>query len=225
MSDAQNFTDVRLFYTKTGSAKYISHLDVMRAFQRALKRTKIGVWYTEGFHPHLYLNFALPLSLGYESLCECVDFRLLEDIPFEELAARVGAALPAGFGVVSAGAPVMKVSEIHRADYEIAFSCPGHGEEEARAAWKGCFDRPEIPVLKKTKRGERVVDLRPEIEISALSYEDGRFRFRARLAAGCNETVNPALLFDAFSEFSGLPADDISVTRTAVYRENGEIFR
>lgn len=220
----QSFTDIRLFYTKTGSAKYISHLDVMRAFQRALKRTKIRVWYTEGFHPHLYLNFALPLSLGYESLCECVDFRLLEEIPFEELAARVGAALPEGFGVVSAGAPVMKVSEIHRADYEIAFSCLGHGEEEVLTAWQACFGRPEIPVLKKTKRGERTVDLRPETELSALTHEDRRFRFRARLAAGCNETVNPALLFGAFSDFSGLFADDISVTRTAVYRENGEIF-
>lgn len=225
MSDAQTFTDVRLFYTKTGSAKYISHLDVMRAFQRALKRTKIKVWYTEGFHPHLYLNFALPLSLGYESLCECVDFRLLEEVPFGELAARVGAALPEGFGVVSAAAPVMKVSEIRRADYKIAFSCPGHGEEEALAAWQACFDRPEIPVLKKTKRGERTVDLKPETEISTLTREDGRFRFRARLAAGCEETVNPALLFGAFTEFSGLPADDISVMRTAVYRENGEAFQ
>ena len=58
------FRDLRLFYTKTGSAKYISHLDVMRAFQRAFRRSKIPVWYTEGFHPHLYLTFALPLSLG-----------------------------------------------------------------------------------------------------------------------------------------------------------------
>jgi len=225
LSDLQNFTDVRLFYTKTGSAKYISHLDVMRAFQRALKRTKLRFWYTEGFHPHLYLNFALPLSLGYESLCECVDFRLLEEIPLEELAARIGAALPVGFRVLSAGLPVMKASEIGSADYEISFSVLGRGEEEVLAAWKDCFGRPEIPVLKKTKRMEQIVDLKPQIAVSALSCEGGRFRFQARLASGCRENINPMLLFEAFFGFSGLTADEISVTRTVVYHENGEIFR
>ncbi len=225
MNDVQNFTEIRLFYTKTGSAKYISHLDVMRAFQRALKRTKIKFWYTEGFHPHLYLNFALPLSLGYESLCESVDFRLLEEIPPEELAKRIGAMLPVGFQVLSAGLPVMKASEIASADYEITFSVPGSGEEDVLAAWKECFGRPEIPVLKKTKRGEQIVDLKPQAEISALSCEDGRFHFRVRLVSGCKENINPALLFEAFSGFSGISADDISVIRTAVYHENGEIFR
>lgn len=225
MSDLQNFTDVRLFYTKTGSAKYISHLDVMRAFQRALKRTKLRFWHTEGFHPHLYLNFALPLSLGYESLYECVDFRLLEEIPLEELAARIGAALPVGFRVLSAGLPVMKASEIGSADYEIAFSIHGRGEDEVLAAWQDCFGRPEIPVLKKTKRLEQIIDLKPQIGASVLSYEGGSFHFRARLAAGCRETVNPMLLFEAFFGFSGLTVDETSVTRTAVYHENGEIFR
>lgn len=197
----------------------------MRAFQRALKRTKIKLWYTEGFHPHLYLNFALPLSLGYESLCECVDFRLMEEIPHQELTAKIGAALPVGFRVISAGLPVMKVSEIRQADYEVSFSVPGQAEEEVRAAWRACFGRPEIPVLKKTKRGEQIVDLKPEAEVSALSCEGGRFHFQTRLASGCKENINPTLLFEAFSDFSGMSADDISVTRIAVYHENGEIFR
>lgn len=197
----------------------------MRAFQRALKRTKLRFWHTEGFHPHLYLNFALPLSLGYESLYECVDFRLLEEIPLEELAARIGAALPVGFRVLSAGLPVMKASEIGSADYEIAFSIHGRGEDEVLAAWQDCFGRPEIPVLKKTKRLEQIIDLKPQIGASVLSHEGGNFHFRARLAAGCRETVNPMLLFEAFFGFSGLTVDETSVTRTAVYHENGEIFR
>ena len=75
MSTENNYVDVRLFYSKTGSAKYISHLDTMRAFQRAFRRCRdLDFWYTEGFNPHLYLTFALPLSLGYESGAETVDF-------------------------------------------------------------------------------------------------------------------------------------------------------
>jgi hypothetical protein len=120
---------------------------------------------------------------------------------------------------------VMKASEIGSAEYEIAFSIHGRGEDEVLAAWRDCFGRPEIPVLKKTKRMEQIVDLKPQTGIPELSCEGGRFRFRARLAAGCRETVNPMLLFEAFFGFSGLTADEISVTRTVVYHENGEIFR
>ena len=115
--DNNGFSDVRLFYTKTASAKYISHLDVMRAFQRAFRRARIPVWYTEGFHPHLYLTFALPLSLGYESLCESVDFRVTEDMTMEELERRLREALPPGFGVMSVGKPEMQPSEIKTALY------------------------------------------------------------------------------------------------------------
>ena len=69
------YKEARVFYTKTGRAKYISHLDVTRCFQRALQRAGLSVWYTEGFNPHSYLTFTLPLSLGYESLCESMDKR------------------------------------------------------------------------------------------------------------------------------------------------------
>ena len=74
--------DARIFYRKTGRAKYISHLDLARCMQRAVKRTGLPVWYTVGFNPRLYLGFALPLPLGQESVCETVDLCLMEDIPF-----------------------------------------------------------------------------------------------------------------------------------------------
>jgi radical SAM-linked protein len=153
LNDVQNFTEIRLFYTKTGSAKYISHLDVMRAFQRALKRTKIKFWYTEGFHPHLYLNFALPLSLGYESLCESVDFRLLEEIPPEELAKRIGAMLTVGFQVLSAGLPVMNASRSLRRTMNHVFPS-GRGERTCSRPGRNVSAGRKFG-LKKTKRGSR----------------------------------------------------------------------
>ena len=72
--------EVRLRFSKTGQAKYISHLDVNRVFSRALSRARINLWYTEGFNPHPYMSFSLPLSLGVESLCENVDIRIVDVI-------------------------------------------------------------------------------------------------------------------------------------------------
>ena len=71
--------NVRLFYSKTGRLKFISHLDMTRFMSRIITRSKIPVWYTEGFNQHVYMNFALPLSLGFESVYEVVDFRLNDD--------------------------------------------------------------------------------------------------------------------------------------------------
>ena len=72
--------EVRLRFSKTGRLKYISHLDINRAMSRAFKRAEIPLWYTEGFNPHPYMSFSLPLSLGVESLCESVDIRLIDSI-------------------------------------------------------------------------------------------------------------------------------------------------
>ena len=66
---------IRVYFTKTGEASYISLLDLQRVMQRALKRSGLPVWYTLGFNPHIYMTFAAPLSLGQESLCETVDFK------------------------------------------------------------------------------------------------------------------------------------------------------
>lgn len=225
MNDNTNFIDVRLFYTKTGSAKYISHLDVMRAFQRALKRSRIDFWYTEGFHPHLYLTFALPLSLGYESVAESVDFRLVAPMPYEEIVHRLNAVLPVGFKAIAAGKPKMDAKKIRYADYDISFAAEGKDSEQMLADWYRCFDREEVPVIKKTKSGEKEINIKPHIKLSKLEIKEGRYCFRARLVSGVELNINPDLLFVAFENFAGFRPEDISVRRTAVYNEKMEKFR
>ena len=108
---------MRVFYAKTGTAKYISHLDINRCFQRAMKRAAIPLWFTEGFNPHAYLTFPLPLALGYESLCECVDFRLVEPIEPGEIVRRLNAVLPMGLKAVRAAPPAYKAADIALAAY------------------------------------------------------------------------------------------------------------
>ncbi len=225
MNEIVNFTDVRLFYTKTGSAKYISHLDVMRAFQRALKRSKIDFWYTEGFHPHLYLTFALPLSLGYESTAETVDFRIVSPLPYDEITRRIDAVLPVGFKAVAAAKPVMDAKRIKFAEYKISFSVPEEAPEEVLADWYRCFSRESVIVTKKTKRGENEIDIKPHVRLSKLVFRDGRFYFNAVLSAGTELNINPELLFEAFRVHSKMKPEEISVLRIAVYNEKMENFR
>ena len=96
---------IRLWFKKEGLAKYISHLDLVRCMARALKRSGLPVWYTQGFNPHIYLTFAQPLSLGQESECEIMQFRLVEELPLNEVKDRLNAALPAGLQVLAAALP------------------------------------------------------------------------------------------------------------------------
>ena len=92
--------EIRLRFSKTDQAKYISHLDTNRVFSRAFARAKIPLWFTEGFNPHPFMSFSLPLSLGVESLCENVDIRILENIPYDEIKRRMNESLPQGIRIV-----------------------------------------------------------------------------------------------------------------------------
>ena len=81
--------DYRIVFEKRGRVKYISHLDLNRCMLRAVRRSGLPAWYTEGFHPHMYLMFPLALSLGAESTCEVMDIRLTEEVPPAEILARL----------------------------------------------------------------------------------------------------------------------------------------
>ena len=76
---------VRIWFDKLGEVRYISHLDLMRCFTRAIRRAKIPLWFTEGFNPRPYMQFALPLSLGMQSVCESVDIRVEGEITNGEI--------------------------------------------------------------------------------------------------------------------------------------------
>ena len=86
----------RLLFSKTGRAKYISHLDLMRTFQRAFSRAGIQIKHTEGFNPHPFVSIALPLSVGYSSQCEILEFGLVGGASYEEVPAKLTAAMPEG---------------------------------------------------------------------------------------------------------------------------------
>lgn len=89
----------RLRFSKTGRARYISHLDLMRTFQRAFLRAGIDIRHTEGFNPHAFVSLPLPLSVGFSSECEVLDFELVSELPLDTVPARMNAVLPEGITV------------------------------------------------------------------------------------------------------------------------------
>ena len=115
-------TTVRVWFTKTGEAAYISLLDLQRVMQRALKRARLPVWYTQGFNPHIYMTFAAPLALGQESLVESLDCKM-EPLPenWQQACAALQACLPAGICAVKIEPAGMDPSEIASAVYEVRY--------------------------------------------------------------------------------------------------------
>ncbi|MBQ5356614.1 MAG: DUF2344 domain-containing protein, partial [Oscillospiraceae bacterium] len=109
-------------------------------------------------------------------------------------------------------------------DYEISFEAEGKDVEETLGQWYRCFDKEYVPVIKKTKSGEKEIDIKPHIKLSKLEYKEGRYYLKARLASGVELNINPDLVFAAFRNFAGFAPDDIKVKRMAVYNEKMEKF-
>ena len=209
---------VRIRFSKTGRAKYISHLDLNRAMIRALRRAEIPLWYTEGFNRHPYVTFAAPLSLGYEGLRECMDFRREEDMPMEELVSRLNAVMPEGLTVLEADEARMKPGELAAACYRLTFSCL---PEEVRRL----LEQDEILVEKRTKKKTmKTVDIKPALaDVSLREAEDGCV-METVLPCSSDNTINPALLATALRQLTGREAIHFQVTRLELYGKSGDVF-
>lgn len=216
--------DIRIFFTKTGMAKYISHLDLMRCMTRAFKRSGLPLWFTEGYNPHIFMTFARPLSLGTESLCESVDVRLIEETPLSEVKSRLQAVLPRDIAVVDVAEPKHKPMEIAFADYEIQLFC--ENAKELLDHIENAYAKETVPVLKKAKQGrkkvEKEIDIKPNIRTFSAKTDENGVHIVTRLTAGDNDNVNPALLLSALTAaFSGeITNTDILKTQVLLQDES-----
>ncbi len=205
--------NTRVFFSKTDRAKYISHLDLNGVMQRAIRRTKLPVWYTEGYNPRMYTQFMLPLSLGQESVREAMDFRLLEDIPHEEVTERLNGALPLDIRIIETSVPVCRNTDIASAEYEIT------ADIDKKKFLK--FTQSEkIPAEKKTKKGITEIDLKPCI--LALDVSD---RITIRLPAGNDFNINPQLLLDTYKQQCGGEISRPRIVRMRIFCADGSEFR
>lgn len=217
MDKANDFCTIRIFFSKTGDAKYISHLDLTRCMQRCIKRSGVPIWYTQGFHPHQYMTFALPLALGYESGCESMDMRLTGEMDFSDVKDKLNNALPRDIRVLRVALPQMDPKEIAMAEYEtqVRFSCENAGEK-----LDALMAQEQILVSKRTKKGKKDVDLKPLVEILSRGEEEGNLALRLRLPAGNTLNINPTLFFDAFCAAYGCEAEQYRVWRLRILTAN-----
>ena len=212
---------VRLFFEKTGPARYMSHLDLVRCFGRSLRRAAIPFWYTEGFNPHPFLTFALPLSLGTAGMNESVDIKLTEDMPFDALTDRLNRCLPEGLRITSVAEPKRKATDIAFSSYKIVIS----EKTGICDALTDYLSRDEIITQKKNKKKQMVdINLKPSIHSFSVSEDNGNTVIEAVLSSGCSENLNPTLLLDSFSDASGIQLDHVDITRFAILCADGRRF-
>ena len=218
--------EVRMSFQKTGMAKFISHLDTVRCITRAMKRACVPIWYTEGFNPHAFLTFAMPLSLGFESLCETVDFRLIEEVDLEELAERINNALPVDITVKEIYVHETSPNDIRWAEYKIIFNNP---DALLLDKAESVLSADEIIVLKKAKQGrkkvEKEVNIKEHIKSFELNNEDGKLILNTVLSAGTSININPMLLIGALVKDTQTDEQDVDIIKKQSYTENMEEFK
>ena len=221
---------VRLNFSKTGRAIYISHLDINRMMTRAVRRAKLPMWHTEGFNPHPYLTFALPLSLGQSSDCEYMDIRIEGDITDEEIMNRLNAVLPEGVKILSVSAPLYDAKEIEKALYFVkliykdAETAKLFAEEAQRLA-----EGEELLAEKKGKKGHRKVmkqiNLIDFIYDMKFSTADNIVNLQCVLAAGNANNLNPTLLIETLEKQIGVEHETVYIVRRKLITKDNKTFK
>ena len=218
----------RLLFEKTGRAVWISHLDLMRLFQRAFKRAGLPLTHTQGYNPRPSVSIALPLSVGVESKCELLEYELVgEEKPsHKEIVARLNNALTEGIRVIHSYDNCAKIKNLAYLDATVDLEYDNGIPENAQAAIGELFSRKEILVEKKGKNGPTDQDIAPmikKLEIAAL--DDQVLRLSVRVCCQ-NPSLNPMQLAAAVSKY--LPEftpDFAKSARVNLYDINEHIFR
>ncbi len=202
---------VRMFFSKKGIIRYVSHLDLSRAIARALVRSGLDIVFSEGYNPHVKLVFVQPLAIFQQSEYECADFKLhTEDVSFDYITERLNAVMPEGITVLKCADPVMAVNDCAYATYDMALDTD-LTDDELRERLTG-----EMVVNKKTKSGYKDVDISPLV--AGVSVKNRTVSIT--VCAACNKCLNPALTV----QYLGDSVRAAVITRTGLYNEKMEKF-
>lgn len=217
----------RLLFEKKENAIWISHLDLMRMFQRAFKRAGLQLTHTKGFNPRPSVSIALPLSVGIESSCELLDFDLDGEAPANsEIRKRLNEALVAGVRVLDVYDDGKKIKYLSFLDCVLSLEYDGGIPQEAAYAIENLFSRNEVIVTKKSKSGSVEQNIIPMIRrLSVCEKNSTTLALSARIFCQ-NPTLNPMQIAAAIEKY--LPhmcPDFVTCSRVEVYDEQEQIFR
>ena len=217
--------NVRIWFKKDGECRYISHLDLNRTMLRALHKSKIPIWHTEGFNPHPFATFPLPLSLGFRGVNECMDVKLEDDdYSFEEIIEKLNACLPRGIRVFDVTEAVMKAGKVAFASFTVKLSADKTPSGLICRQLSELLAQDEILIEKKSKKGMKTVDIKPGVKSFSVTE---RFDFALLdivLSAGSSDNVNPNLLVSALENKTGAEYE-VDITRNDLYNADMETFR
>ena len=217
---------LRLLFIKEAQAAYISHLDLLRTFQRCFPRTELDIKHSQGFHPHPIISIVLPLPVGQSSDCELLDFEVTQTTDGSGIAEKLNTGMPSGLRVLDCYEAVRPVRELAllRADLELDYDA-GVPEGTAQKLTE-LFSREELIIQKRTKRKEMAdVDIAPMIHSVELREEEGKVCGTVVVQAQ-NPGLNPQLLERAIANYlPELVPDFVRVRRKELLDADGKIFR
>ena len=215
-----------LVFAKSGYAVYTSHLDMQRFFKRAFARADIELAFSNGFNPHPKMSFAQPLSLGYSSRSEYLEFQTKEELPADAIRERLAAVMPEGI-------EILKCSQLPEQGKSLASMCVAASyrifvrwEEQRmgcsaeRFDMRGFLNQEQILVLKRMKKKKELkeIDIKGKIREIEWAAQDNILIMSTILDAGSESNLSPDLLIQAIGRFQGheIPVENVEITRVSM---------
>lgn len=217
----------RALFEKTGNAVWISHLDLMRLFQRSFKRAGLFLTHTQGFNPRPSVSIALPLSVGIESRCELLDFDLEgEKCSNEEILERLNRNLISGVKILTIYDDCSKLKNLAYLDCVVTLEYDNGIPQGCEEQLQDFFGRKEVIVEKRTKNGPKPENIIPMIRsFSVERMDDHVLELHARVCCQ-NPTLNPMQMAAAIEQYlPALKPDFVKCRRVEVYDTNETVFR
>ena len=217
----------RALFEKTGNGVWISHLDLMRLFQRTFKRGGLHLKHTQGFSPRAVVSIALPLSLGVESVCELLDFDLEEEgFSCQEIQDRLNQTLTEGVRVLKVYDDFAKLKHLAYLSCDLTLEYDAGIPADASNRIIGLFKAAEVIVEKKGKNGPTEQNIAPMIlEMNAEEITSQELKLNALICCQ-NPSLNPAQITAAIAKYlPDLTPDFVRICRREIYNTNKEIFR
>lgn len=208
---------IRIKFRKYGVMKFIGHLDIMRYFQKCMRRGEIAIAYSEGFSPHQIMSFAAPLGVGITSDGEYLDIEVTSTRSSEESLKVLNEVMVEGMEVTSyrrlGDNDKKAMSFVSAADYELRikehYEVP---QVDFTAALEDFFHKPsEILITKQTKKSEKVMDLKQLVYDFQVRIEEERPVFYLKVCTGSTDNLKPELVLASFYEFLGLTLDPLTI--------------
>lgn len=221
---------IRIKFRKYGVMRFIGHLDIMRYFQKAIRRADIDICYSEGFSPHQIMSFAAPLGVGITSDSEYLDIEVNTTCSSKESIQMLNDTMVEGVEITGyvklPDHAKTAMSIVAAADYDLFYKEgyePPVSMEELRTGIRRFFkEQQEVLITKKTKKSEKVMDLKALVYEFEVSEREGKPCFYLKLSTGSSDNLKPELVVASLYEFMGISYEEnaIQIHRRDVYAAN-----